>query len=95
MDREQAFSKTIVSKVVFPIVLNGNGTSFGGDHDRLLFSKFDVVGGLPNPPQKVLLVQGGQNGNERNQALDFKEAYYMPNLIIRNYIDFILRSWSK
>jgi hypothetical protein len=52
MDHEQAFGKTIVSRVVSSVVLNGDSTFWEGEH--LLSPKIDVMRGLPNPPPKVL-----------------------------------------
>ena len=54
MDHEEALSKTIVSRVVFSIILNGDSTF--GEREHLLSPKINVMGGFPNPPPEGALV---------------------------------------
>jgi len=61
MDHEQAFSKTIVSRVVSSVVLNGDSTFWEGEH--LLSPKIDVVRGLPNPPPEGAFKERRKNMN--------------------------------
>jgi len=79
MDHEQAFSKTIVSRVVSSVVLNSDSTFWGGDH--LLSPKNNAMGGFPNPPPEGALKERRKYMKMSGvQPPDLKEAYYMPKI---------------
>ena len=94
MDHEQAFSKTIVSRVVSPVILNSDSTFWGREH--LLSPKNNAMGGFPNPPPEGALKERRKYMKMNGvQPPNLEEAYYMPRIknpkLQRFYIEVMVK----
>jgi len=88
MNREEAISKTVVSRVVSSIILDGDSTFWEGGH--LLSPKIDVLRGLPNPPPERDLKWGVHETSRMNGPVELKHIICQ-KLGVRNYRGFILK----
>jgi hypothetical protein len=75
MNHKQAISKTIVSRVVSSIVMNGDSTFWEREH--LLSQKINVMGGFPDPPPEGAWLKEDTMVSGINRP-DLRKAYYVP-----------------